>query len=185
MVYFENGRIMFVRNEDILKEADSTLKKQGVSPDKIRKNLDWTLHASTQQIAQRAIQVAKEGSERDRAFLEVYDAAIAASYGARQGNPEALIALAQTVQKLKDQQSVSPPRIIGGVAPRPGSLHSPTAREILEQGNEPRPRTPYFQNTDQGPRQIDPNEPYIDFSHDIPQTVDPRKPPYHNPTQGG
>lgn len=89
-------------------------------------------------------------------------------------------------EKAKQQtirRSSSAPIIYGGVAPRrEGSLHTST---IMEEIHKPRPTTPFFQNTDQGGRWVDPLEPYMDFSHDIPQMVDPRKPPYHNPTQGG
>ncbi len=92
-------------------------------------------------------------------------------------------------EKAKQQtirRSSSTPIIYGGVTPRrAGSLHTPTMSEIIEQANKPRPTQPYFRDSDQGGRWIDPLEPYMDFSHDIPQMVDPRKPPYHNPTQGG
>lgn len=184
----ENGR--FISNEETLQKAVSSLRKKiGGSSDRlILQNLDWALHASTQKIAQRAIQVAKEGSEMDKAFVEVYDATLFAKLKANRGDTDDLIALAQTVQRLKDesQQSAPLPRIVGGNYPqRPGSLHSPTISEILYQANKPRPTEPYFRDSDQGGRWIDPMEPYTDFSHDIPQTVDPRKPPYHNPTQGG
>jgi hypothetical protein len=89
-------------------------------------------------------------------------------------------------EHLRRKQTVYHHHVVGGnYPPRPGSLHSPTISEILYQANQPRPTTPYFQQTDQGPREVNPMDPHTDFSHDIPQTIDPRKPPYHNPTQGG
>jgi len=92
--------------------------------------------------------------------------------------------VSQIKEKPLGTSRQSQPNLAQGNTPQPGYFHTPTAAEIVANGQKRDPTQPYFDTNSDHMGQIDPLAPRYDLSGDFPKPINPLKSGPKMPTNG-